>query len=787
MTIFEIAQKLQRLREIENKIQAIAEARQAGNIPTLLDIEGGYQGQVTIDGTITNPQANFRVEGDNWEWETQPGFVDVIDNKPPVGFYGLVKKQSPVIDLNKLLIQGEFQGETVYLETATIQVEDTILSLDGQLSAERQNANYQVKNLTINTIEKFTTIPVELTGKIDTSGTITGTVSKPEIEGQISFTDGSFNGTELPLKIAGNYDFKNSLFTFKTSEPSYIQIDASVPYPIQPDISDRVYADVKLTSEAFSLLGAFTSNNLTWIDGEGTANLQGEGRIDLDRENILYDLNATGEVNLENATVKSFYFEAPLVATGKVTLNNQVVTVETLEGTFAEKDLSVTGSLPILYAVNNLDNPLTIDLPPGEIDIEELYKGEVAGEVVITSYALSPVISGEVNLEDGRVFIPERKSADGETEDAVVKGIQEASANTEPEEEPAVIVRLQDFQVNLEDLKLKQNPLYEFEAMGDLTLNGRVDDVPNLQADGTIQLTEGYVTLFGDSFFGGSSLGLSSLASLSRNFTLVRRHESVIVFNPEAGVLNPYLDIQLETTVVTVAADPKSGVRDQRFTQDGREISESIAALNQSDTIRVNLVIDGEAQEILHTLGQDPSDYCPVNPDDASLSKVNATYSQAELDQLAKCIEVAALVDGADRQLFNSPAVSLTSTPSRSEAEIIGLLTNQVIDSAERLAKKFEGGGEGQSIEEILASGAIQFVLVPLQSSLFKGFSDFVVNAGQEVGLDYLRVFPFVEGVYEINENSSIEATYIYPLDFLDSSDEINIGNEFRIEYQLRF
>ena len=320
--------------------------------------------------------------------------------------------------------------------------------------------------------------------------------------------------------------------------------------------------------------------------------------------------------------------------------------------------------------------------------------------------------------------------------------------------------------------------------MGDLTLNGRADDVPNLQADGTIKLTQGNVTLFGDSFSGGSSLGLSSLASPSKNFTLVRRHENVIVFNPEAGVLNPYLDIQLETTVVT---DPDSGVSDcLRFTQDSNEIPEPIAALNNSERIAVNLSIDGEAQEILPSLGKDPSDYCPVRPDNAPLTG-EAVYTQAELDQLAKCIEVASLADGVDRQLLNSPAVSLTSTPSRSEAEIIGLLSNQVIGSAERLAEQFQGGGEGQSIEEILASGAIQFVLAPLQNSLFNGFSDLVVDAGQEVGLDYLRVFPFVEGVYEINKDSSLRAIYIYPLDFLDNSDEIDSGNEFRIQYQLRF
>ncbi|MDJ0691773.1 MAG: translocation/assembly module TamB domain-containing protein [Xenococcaceae cyanobacterium MO_188.B32] len=750
-----ITQKLNLLRDIENRIQALAESKKAGNIPTLLDIEGGYQGEITLDGTINNPEVNFQVKGNNWQWHTQPGFVDIVKGIKPLGFFGLVKKESPKIALDKILVQGQFQGETVNLGTATIQVEDAILSLDGQLSTNQQNANYQVQNLTVNTIEKFTNIPIALTGVINTAGTITGTLSKPNIEGQINFTDGSFNGQNLPLTIAGKYDYTDYLFTFKTTEPSYIQIDASIPYPVQPDISDRVYADVKLTTEAFALLDVFTSKNLTWVDGEGTANLRGVGKIDLEREQILYGLDAQGEVNLDKATVKSAYFESPLVATGKITINNQVVTVETLEGKFAEKDLSVTGSLPILYAVDNLDNHLTINLPPGKIDIEELYKGKVAGDVVITSAALSPVISGEVNLENGQVFLPEKKSNNASTEDAVVENIQQAS-NQEPtiEEPPSAIIKLQDFQVNLDELRFQQSPLYEFEAAGDLTLNGRVDDIPNLQADGTIQLTEGYINL------------------LSNNFSLVRRHQNLIVFNPEAGILNPYLDIQLKTEVSNFQ---EFGVSSRQLSQGRNEIPAPITTAGNTNIIRINLDIDGEAQEILPSLGKDPSDYCPVRPDNARL-KGKAGYTQAQLDQLAKCIEVAALNDGSERQFINSPAVELTSNPARNRGEILGLLGNSLIDFAKELQNK--------NTEELLELGVTQFVIAPIQRRLFNRFEDGVVSVGRKIGLDYLRIYPLVEGIYEINQDSSIRGTFNYINNL--TSNEVN-NSEFKVEYQLRF
>ncbi|MDJ0688894.1 MAG: translocation/assembly module TamB domain-containing protein [Xenococcaceae cyanobacterium MO_188.B32] len=761
-----ITYKLNVLREIENRIQESAATKKAGSMPTLLDIEGRYQGEIIVGGTITNPQVSFDVEGDDWQWHTQPGFVNIVKNvKPLVGFFGLVKQESPRIALDNLLIQGNFQGETVNLDTATIQVEDAVLSLNGQLSANQQNANYQVQNLTINTIEKFITIPVDLTGTIDTTGKLTGTLSQPQIEGQITFTKGSFNGQELPLTMAGNYDYQENLFTFKTSEPSFIQAHASVPYPIQPGKSDRVYADIELTSEAFSLLGILTSNNLTWIDGEGTAKLKGVGHIDLARKNILYDLNATGEVNLDSATIKSAYFEAPLIATGKVTLNNQVLTVETLQGKFAEKNLSVQGNLPVLYAVNNIDNPLTINFSPGTIDVKELYKGEIAGKVVLTGAALSPIISGKVRLEKGRVFLPEKKSAESEpgTDGNIVENIQAASTNQQPstEEPPAVIVRLQDFQVNLEDFRFQQSPLYEFEAAGDLTLNGAVDNIPNLQAEGTIQIKEGNVNL------------------LSNNFSLVRRHENIIVFNPEAGILNPYLNIQMHTEVSLVN---ESGLSHRQLNQGSSEIPDPLAAVGNAKILTVNLDIQGEAQEILPSLGKDPSSYCSVHPDNANLTE-EIGYTQAQLDQLAKCVKLAAWNSDGDRQIINTTAVSLSSIPSRSEGEIINLLGNRFLGFAEKL--------QNASSEELLNIGATQFILAPIQRRLFNKVDDAVVKAGKEVGLDYLRVFPFVEGVYEINEDSSIRAIYNYPIDLVNfiNGDEnfTNNDNEFKVEYQLRF
>ncbi|BAU66529.1 hypothetical protein STA3757_39340 [Stanieria sp. NIES-3757] len=738
-----LVRKLILLRTIENQIQAEAAAKQAGEVPTDIDIRGAYQGEIFLAGTVTNPQVNFNVEAQNWEWQPQPAFANIV---PSLGF---IKEEIQRIAINQILIQGVYQNNTVNLDNARIQIEDAVVALQGQLPrgvqapplnggdspspTQPENVNFQIENLSLDTISRFINIPVDVAGVISTNGTITGTLSQPQLEGNVTFSDGAYNGQALPNTIAGNYIYTDDKLQFATTEPSSIQVDATVPYPIRPG-NDTVTANLDLGTEAFSLLSIFTQDNLTWLGGEGTAQLRATGRLDLNRATPLYALNATGEVNLQDAQVKSKYFSEPLITTGTATLNNQLINVEQLTGKFADKDLTATGTLPILYPVATIENPLTINIPEGKINLEELYEGDVAGNVIVTGAALQPVIGGEVFLKDGEVVIPEQE----DNSSTVANNINLITSTNA--DSSTIITRLNDFQVNLDNFKIEQSPLYQFNVRGNLTLNGTANTPSNIRPQGTIFITRGDVDW------------------LSSNFTLVRSRENTAVFTPEAGLLNPYLDVQMRTEVSNL-----NNVR--QLESDSNEISDDISQVGRNNIINVNLVIDGEAEELLPNLGQTASN-CNIRPDNAPPSG-QANYSQKELNQLATCVNVAALNGADNRNLLNSPALQLTSIPSRSQGEIVSLLGNQFLSFAEEL--------QNSSAEELFNLGVAQFVITPLQRRLFYGVEDFVVGVGKNIGLDYLRVYPYLEGIYEIKQDASVRATYDYVL------------NEGRIEYQIRF
>ena len=741
-----VAIKVDKLIQVENVIQQIAAAKEKGGIPTELDIKGKYTGLITFGGTLEQPEVDFRVEGNNWEWQPQPRFYNFIDSA------GLVKEEVKKIPIPQLLIAGNLQGTVVDLEIAKLQLENAILSATGKLSPTEEDLNFQVADLTMDTISQFIELPVDIAGEIDVTARLTGTPTNPKIAGELAFVDGALNGDPLPEKFLGNFDYNGTRLKFDTSEPSSIHIDATVPYPIVPGKSDRVAAEVKLDTEAFALLGIVSNGYLNWLGGSGDADLKVSARLDLARDIPIYDLDTIGIINLDNSQVnlETPFFTAPFQGTGKININNEMVTVESLAGTFAEKDLSISGSLPILTAVNDLENPLTVNLPTGDLKIDNLYKGVVAGNIRVTGAALQPIIGGEVTLEDGRVYIPKTKTTTPNSdvtevaENTTRRGTAENATNNQ-NTQSSFVPELNDFQVNLTNLVTQERPLYRFNIDGDLLLNGTVDQHSNIKPKGTITLGPGWINF------------------LSNEFDLNRSRENTIAFTPNAGILNPYVDIQFQTIINEFEQ------ADIRIADLGEnEIRDPISQVNYRNSMRVTLIINGEAAVILPGLAATNND-CEIRSNDASLVESNIYYTEAELAKLTKCFNVDAFLE--EEELVNLAAVELTSIPYRSEEEIISLLGNEFLSFAERL--------NNSSQSELFDLGVNTFILNPLYRRAFYAVDSQAVKFGRKIGLDYLHLLPDLEGVYEINKNSSIRSSYNYGI--------TNDAHEVRLEYQLRF
>ncbi len=214
------------------------------------------------------------------------------------------------------------------------------------------------------------------------------------------------------------------------------------------------------------------------------------------------------------------------------------------------------------------------------------------------------------------------------------------------------------------------------------------------------------------------------------------------------------------------------------------------------------MVVDGQSEEILPNLAQNNTD-CNIRPNDAPLVENSQYYSQAELNRLTECFNGIALTATnnendntiAQRNLTNSSAVRLTSTPALDQGEIIRLLSERFAAFARNTISG--GGDEGLSQERIYQIGVERFIISPLILPLIE---DTTLGWGKAVGLDYFTVYPDLQGVYEISEQSSLRLTYDYNLLgdaseaiapslnlFGSDSAENTTGNEVRLEYQINF
>ena len=761
-----LATQLNLLYRVEQMLKQIAREREAPGIPTQLDIRGPFSAEVLVAGTLQNPALDFQVQGQDWRWRTQPAYPDLV---PPLG---LVIEDPQVLSIPEVLVDGTYVDGVATLEPARIEIGEALLALSGQFAADPAQASqgrFEVQNVSLDLLRNFTNIPENFAGDINAEGTVEGSLQNPQAQGNIAFVEGVVNGQPLNQPIAGDFRFADARLQFDSTEDSLVGIQANVPYPPEAE-NDQFSVNVDVDTEAIALIGAFTQGNIEWVNGEGQANVQARGQIDLSQGFSLNNLVATGDANLENATLSlnlGVLQQEELNLDGQLALNNQRLEVESLAGTFANSDFVATGVLPIFQPLS-VSDPLTVTIEGEDAELEDLYEGSIDGRVVVTGAALSPVIGGEVRLYDGQAFVPKRNEENVQTEAdvevaALVSETDFVSADTPAATTgagggSAIEPILNDFEVTLgEDFKIQQRPFYRLNLEGDLTLNGPVTNLPQIRPDGTIYLRRGEISLFNNP--GQLQNPLQNPLQENNTFNLVRGRDNVAVFEPSQGILNPRLDIQF----VSQINEPDQTLRVRESSEN--EVPDDLFRAGRSDTIEVTLVIDGQASEIIPALANNSSKACQELRKPFPIPRENG-YTESELDLLETCL-VTATEGGTGLQLLDSPAVELTSSPPRSQGEIISLLGGQFLSLAQDLQNVNE--------ETLLQFGVQQFLIGPILQDVLFGVQSAISGAGRSIGLADLRLYPAVEGIYRLNDSSSVSLTYDYSF------------NEVQVRYQTRF
>ncbi|KAF3885682.1 MULTISPECIES: translocation/assembly module TamB [Nostocales] len=542
--------QMQRLAEIDYLLsQQQQQRRDASPIPDLADLSGTFSGEVSVDtATATGLNANFNLNGQNFAW-------------------GRGNEPNRYYKAEQIVAQGKFENGVLTLLPLRLESENRLIAFTGNIGGKEQSGQLRVTNFPIQVLNNFVKLPVGLTGNLNATAALAGSINNPQAKGELEIREGTLNQKGVDSANAsfsynnGRLDF-GSVVGVSGDEP--VNISGSIPYKLPfattaPN-SNTISLDVKVKNEGLAILNLL-NNQVAYESGEGEIDLKVRGNLQKPT------LNGIAKISQGIFTSQSLPGKITDVI-GKVNFDFDRVIVENLQGQYNNKGaIEAKGQIPI-SSKEKLENPLTVSLQQLAVNLKGLYQGGVDGKLEIAGSALSPVISGQMALDNGEVLLAE--AAEGTTTPGTGSGIGSVSdmrlkqnKQTTPTVESNE-TRLNNLQITLgKNVKITRQPILSFRATGSLNVNGLLSQpVP----EGTITLKEGSVNLF------------------TTRFNLVRGYSHKAIFR-ENQPRDPDLDIQLFAKVLD--------------TTQGTDLNKAnITGLASLETVRVEARVEGPASQL---------------------------------------------------------------------------------------------------------------------------------------------------------------------------------------------
>ncbi len=743
-----IAEQLYTFWINDQKIKEYLAKIQTGDLPRELDFKGQYNAAIILDGTINNPQIAMEFQGNEWTWTPQPSTPSIVQS------LGLVMEGSQVIPIEKIAVNGKLQDGKISLNP---EIKVGIATASGILNLSYQNAQYslessafKVENLTLDLVRNLIIIPSDINGFINIQGTVNGTLKDPIVDGFFEFNDGVINARLLDIDLGGKFNYSNNTLEVENNQPDFLNISATLPFPIVENTNDQFKITANLGKESFSLLQPLTLDQITWVGGDGNVRANIQGRIFIDNQ-LRISLNSDSQINLNLNDAQFTNALLPTVVTlnGQANLNNKRLNIEQLIVDVVKSRLDITGDLPLLPLQNqqSVNNPLTIQVNQNEVNDSGIYQGLINGNVMITGALINPIISGNLKFTEGKLNLPNLSLKPEEKSPLFQKWVGVLAT----QDNIVIPPKLDNFQINIENISLENErtpviPKTFLNLSGDLTLNGEINrlslaEVLRIEPSGKIKINRGQVNL-----------------PVTRVF-ISDQNENTLTFFPKQGLLNPLIDLELKLYIFAVAF---RSIKDN-------EIADDIVQTGRAKSAEITLKIAGSANEILPNVGNVFEDVCQLHNEKLPPITTYNKTSPENLNALARCIEINNLGANSIADLLRSPIVSFSSNPPLSNTELLTLFGQQLPAVVEQLQR--------QNSSQLLETGVVQsaVVILPFLQDWVFNTNQQTTQFGESLGLTNLRLFPVLETVYKLEDNSTIRFSYDYTL------------NEATIRYESKF
>jgi translocation and assembly module TamB len=558
--------ELRRLSELRRWLNRETDRQQASNlIPELRNLQGDFSGEISIaSNPKTGLRSEFDIQGEKWQLERY--------------------------SLDKLQAKGNWRNGKLHLDPSLAKLQGSQLLLAGDFGSERENATVKIENVPTDWLTSLVDLPVDINGKVNLTAQISGNLDNPRFTGAVSLSDAQLNQTQLK-SVTGNFDYWNRRLNFDSnatfaqtplvSQADLISLSGSIPYQLpfcnKPPVSQELKIDLNLQNQGLQMLDVFSKKQLHWIDGQGKIALNIKGKMK--PQGGVASLTTSGTATISKARIQSVAIPEPLRdINGEIVFDFDRVEVRKLEGKLEKGNVSVTGIIPISDSLPiDPSNRLSILMTGLAVNLKEKYNGNVDGKLSIEGTALAPILTGDIKLSNGQVFLPEAPNTT-----STVLGVKPVVTT---EEVIPSSLALRHLQLTLGDnLQITRAPILNFIATGKLDIDGTLD---NLRPFGQVQLQKGAVNLF------------------TTQFRLANGYPQTADFFPTLGT-EPVLNLRLYAKTLESSSSPLTQRNSIARAPVGGEINQTAdfysTSLGSVQTVQVEARIAGLASQLTQRL-----------------------------------------------------------------------------------------------------------------------------------------------------------------------------------------
>ena len=736
--------QLRRLAELQAiATREEAEAEQA-ILPPLSELSGPFAGSLTVDGGgAAGLQIGFDVLGNDWQWGNdlyadevvaQGSYEDGILTLQPLRLAAV----NPIPDaVNPAAEPSTLADEPPRANRiAAINVAGQY-NLTGSTDA-RSNLQLEAQNLPVDAVRDLFNLPLGLAGRLNGNARFGGELANPQFRGSLTLVDGAINGESIESADAGFFyqDARLALVSSLTQpdNPEPLTLEAQIPYAfdfmeVEP-ASDEIAIDIDVQDEGLALLNVI-NRQVSWESGEGAVALRVRG--------TLFNPDIQGFVDLTNTVFQVRAFPEPITITrGSAFFRGDRIVVQSLDGKFSDGDIRAAGTVPLGFPIISATELASLGDTPLVPDPSEAAEGTEAEDTATEPPidALDP--DGPLTLELNNIGL-NLQLYDGDVEGRVVvggslnplfggpqiggrlrlsRGRISLPDNSSNDATPALSEADQISEVSDSEGGFFQPRLQNLTVALDRSTQITQGNLLNFFAEGDLQLTGPIANVSNLRPEGVINVRSGRVNLFTTSFRLAG-NDNTATFLPERGVQDPILNINLRTSVAEARQSS------------GPTLSTAFANAEVAD------------------FGTDPF---------SSLGTLQT-------------VRIRATVNGPTSQIFQN--LTLSSSPPRSENEIIGLIGGSFISA-------LESGGSGD------LGGVINF----FGGALLNSVQDFVSST---LNLSEFRLFPVTSASrFSSSDNSGSGLDIATEVGF-DVTDQFTVSlikiltDDTRVEYNLRY